>query len=128
MKGDHSIGGGIVWNPTPQYIQRSHLNRFMNLHQVKSFAELHARSVEDIAWFTDSVIRYLDIQFQSPYRQVLDLNRGIEFPSWCVGGKLNIVDNCVDKWMANPDSRNRTAIIWEGEEGGISHLSYGRIV
>ena len=78
MKKDHSLGGEIIWNPTPQYVERSHLKRFMSLHQIESFAKLHARSVEDIAWFTDSVIRYLDIQFQSPYRQVLNLNRGIE--------------------------------------------------
>ena len=127
MKKDHSLGGEIIWNPTPKYIQRSHLKRFMSLHQIESFAKLHARSVEDIAWFTDSVIRYLDIQFQSPYRQVLNLNRGIEFPGWCVGGKLNIVENCVDKWIANPDSRNRPAIIWEGEEGRIGQLTYGEL-
>ncbi len=127
MKKDHSWGGGIIWNPTPQYVERSHLKRFMSLHHIESFAKLHARSIEDIAWFTDSVIRYLDIQFQSPYRQVLSLNRGIEFPDWCVGGKLNIVENCVDKWIAKPDSRNRPAIIWEGEEGQISQLTYGEL-
>ena len=127
MKRDHSFGGEIIWNPTPQYVQRSHLKRFMSLHQIESFAKLHARSVEDIAWFTDSVIRYLDIRFQTPYHQVLNLNRGIEFPDWCVGGKLNIAENCVDKWIANPDSRNRAALIWEGEEGHIGQLTYGEL-
>ena len=29
--------------------------------------ELHGRSVEDVAWFTDAMLRYLDIQFDQPY-------------------------------------------------------------
>ncbi|MFN8009081.1 MAG: acetyl-coenzyme A synthetase N-terminal domain-containing protein [Terriglobia bacterium] len=121
------LDGPIVWRPSPHYLQRSHLMRFMNLHQIDSFAKLYTRSIEDVSWFTDSVIRYLDIRFQSPYQQILDLSRGIEFPKWCVGGKLNISYNCVDKWADDPATRNRLAIISEGEEGHVTQLTYGEL-
>jgi len=120
-----SFGGEIVWRPTPDYIERSHLTRFMRLHDIASYDELQERSTSDIAWFTDAILKYLDIRFRVPYSQVVDLSDGIEWPRWCVGGRLNIVDNCVDKWAADPQARDRPAVVWEGEEGATRTLTYG---
>ncbi len=120
-------GGNIVWRPSQHHIARSHLHRFMTQHGLHSYSELHERSVQDIAWFTNAVLSYLDIQFEQPYSRVVDTSNGIQNPVWCVGGKLNIVHNCVDKWLANPESRNRVAISWEGEEGSTQTLTYGEL-
>ncbi|MFQ5400773.1 MAG: AMP-binding protein [Anaerolineae bacterium] len=127
MSDSFDFGGEIVWRPTPEYIQRSNLKRFMDLHNIGSFEELMTRSTTDVAWFTDAVIRFLDIQFQKPYSQVVDLSRGIQRPTWCVDGELNIVYNCVDKWAANPETAARTALIWEGEEGDTRGLTYAQL-
>ncbi len=121
------FGGEIVWKPTPEYIERSHLKRFMDKHGMESFSQLMERSTGDVAWFTDEVIKYLDIQFQEPYSEVMDLSGGIQHPQWCVGGKLNIVYNCVDKWAEDPATRELGAVIWEGEEGDSSTLTYGEL-
>jgi acetyl-CoA synthetase len=40
-----------------------------------------------------------------------------------VGAKLNIVHNCLDKWMDTP-TQNRVAVRWEGEEGTVCLLTY----
>ncbi len=40
---------------------------------------------------------------------------------------MNIVDNCVDKWAADPATRDRPALVWEGEEGDTRRLSYGEL-
>ena len=92
-----SFGGDIVWRPTPETIQRSNLKKFMDQHGVKNFDELMSRSTSDVAWFTEAVLKFLDIKFQKSYTQVVDLSKGIAFPQWCVGGQLNIAHNCVDK-------------------------------
>ncbi|MBW7959385.1 MAG: AMP-binding protein [Candidatus Promineofilum sp.] len=97
----------------------------MRLHDIASYDELQERSTSDIAWFTDAILKYLDIRFRVPYSQVVDLSDGIEWPRWCVGGRLNIVDNCVDKWAADPQARDRPAVVWEGEEGATRTLTYG---
>ena len=120
-----TFGGEIVWRPTDDYTRRSHLTRFMHRHGIGSYDELMARSTSDVAWFTDAVLKYLDIRFRVPYAQVVDLADGIEWPRWCVGGRMNIVDNCVDKWAADPVTRGRPALIWEGEEGTTRTLTYG---
>ena len=127
MNDTFPFGGEIVWRPTPEYTERSHLTRYMRQHGIQSYDELQARSTADVAWFTDAVLRYLDIRFRVPYSQVVDLADGIEWPRWCVGGRLNIVDNCVDKWAADPATRDRPALVWEGEEGAVRRLTYGEL-
>jgi acetyl-CoA synthetase len=126
MNEQFDFGGEIVWRPTPDYIENAHLTRFMRQHHIDSFAELMQRSTEDVPWFTEAVLRYLDIQFYRPYTQVVDLSRGIAWPSWCVGGKMNIVHNCLDKYIGTP-TENLPAVIWEGEEGQTQTLTYGEL-
>ena len=121
------FGGDVVWEPTPESVERSHLRQFMVQHSIGSYAELQQRSTQEIAWFTDAVLKYLDIQFQRPYSQVVDLSPGIQRPNWCVGGQLNIVRNCLDKWAASPETRDRKALVWEGEEGATRSLTYSEL-
>ena len=118
-----TFGGDIVWRPTADYIERAHLTAFMQQHGIEDFDELMSRSTTDIAWFTDAVLKYLDIQFFEPYSKVVDLSEGIQFPKWCVNGKMNIVHNCVDKYQRSAISY-RPSVVWEGEEGARKSLSY----
>jgi acetyl-CoA synthetase len=113
----------VVWRPSEEYVGRSRLKRFMERHGLATFEELMARSTSDIAWFWDAVFEDLGVEFYEPYTQVVDLSGGIQWPKWCVGAKLNIVHNCLDKWMGTP-TQNRVAVRWEGEEGTIRLLTY----
>jgi acetyl-CoA synthetase len=117
------FGQPIVWQPSEAYLQRSRLKRFMARHGLATFEELMARSTSDIGWFWEATFEDLGIEFYEPYTQVVDLSRGIQWPEWCVGGKLNIVHNCLDKWMGTP-TQNRVALRWEGEEGVVRLLTY----
>ncbi|MBL8101353.1 MAG: AMP-binding protein [Anaerolineales bacterium] len=123
MTEQFKFGGEIVWKPTPQHIERANLTAFMRTHDVKDFNELMQKSTADVAWFTDAVFKFLDIQFYEPYTNVVDLSDGIQFPKWCVDGKMNIVHNCVDKWQG-AKNKEREAIIFEGEEGIVKSLTY----
>lgn len=118
------FGGDIVWRPTAADIEGTHLQRFMRQHGLASYDALMQRSTSDIAWFTDAVLKYLDIRFQRPYDQVVDLARGPAWPRWCVGGQLNITYNCVDKYLHDAGLARRPALVWEGEGGETRTLSY----
>jgi acetyl-CoA synthetase len=126
MSDTFEFGGPIVWHPTPDYVEGAHLTAFMREYGIPSFDALMQRSTEDVAWFTDAVLRYLDIQFYTPYDEVVDLSRGIAWPRWCVGGRMNIVHNCLDKYIGT-EVEHRSALIWEGEEGAVRTLSYGEL-
>jgi acetyl-CoA synthetase len=113
----------IVWRPNQDYLQRSRLKRFMDRHGLATYEQLMERSTTDISWFWEAVFDDLGIEFFEPYSQVVDLSRGFQWPKWCVGGKLNIVHNCLDKWIDTP-TQNRVAIRWEAEEGDERLLTY----
>jgi acetyl-CoA synthetase len=113
----------FVWKPNDEYIKRSRLKRFMDKHGIKDFPELIARSTDDIEWFWNAAIDDLDIRFYRPYDKVVDLSGGIQFPAWCVNGKMNIIHNMLDKYIGTP-TQNRVAVRCESEDGTMRLLSY----
>ncbi len=124
MAGDtFPFGQKIVWEPNPEWMRQSNIQRFMDRHHIASYDELHQRSIEDIEWFWQAVLEDLQIEFYQPYEKIVDLSEGIQFPRWCVGGKLNIVHNCLDKWQQTPTA-DKIALRWEGEEGTVRTLTY----
>lgn len=123
MKEQFDFGGEIVWWPNQEYIDQARLTEFINQHEISDFSELMKRSTEDVAWFTAAVMEYLNIQFYEPYERIVDLSRGIAWPKWCPGGKMNIVHNCLDKYMGTPKEQ-QAAFIWEGEEGHTKKVTY----
>lgn len=123
MTEQFTFGGNIVWRPDAEDIEYANLTKFMRLHSIKDFEGLMRRSTSDVAWFTDAVLKFLDIQFYEPYSKVVDLSHGIQSPKWCLGGKMNIVHNCVDKYQLSIVS-DQLAVVWEGEEGVTKSLTY----
>ena len=123
---EFQFGGDVVWRPSDEIVAESRLKQFMDRHGMTSLDELQRRSTEDIEWFWTVVLNELGIEFYSPYERILDTSRGIAWPRWCFGGKMNIVHNCLDKWQATPVAR-REAIRWEGEDGETRALTYDEL-
>ncbi|MDX1436736.1 MAG: AMP-binding protein, partial [Anaerolineales bacterium] len=120
------FGGEIVWQPTAETIEHANLTRFMLANHLPDYSALMARSVSDVAWFTEAVLEFLEIEFSHPYRQVVDLSAGIQWPRWCVGGQMNIVHNCLDKYQGAA-KQEQVAFIWEAEEGTTLQVTYGEL-
>jgi len=117
------FGGDVVWRPSADVIAQSRLKNFMDRHGISSLAELQRRSTEEIEWFWSAVLEELEIEFYEPYERILDISRGIAWPRWCCGGKMNVVHNCLDKWRGTAVGR-REAVRWEGENGDSRVLTY----
>ncbi|MHB8777657.1 MAG: AMP-binding protein [Anaerolineales bacterium] len=123
MTEQFTFGGDIVWRPTWKHIEHANLTAFMRMHEIKDFDALMQRSTREVAWFTDAIFKYLDIQFYKPYTKVVDLSNGIQFPKWCADGTMNIVHNCVDK-RRDTGEGSRKAVVFESEEGIVKTLTY----
>ena len=121
------FGGAIAWRPTSEQIAESRLTAFMRKHGLSDFNELMTRSTTDLEWFWRAVLDDLGIEFYEPYSRVIDLSPGIARPSWCVGGRMNIVHNCLERWMGTP-TEHRPALHWEGEEGTTRSLTYAELL
>jgi len=120
---EFQFGGEFVWHPTPELIAQSNLQRFVNKHGLGSYDELMQRSTTDIAWFWDTVLRDLDIQFYRPYSSVVDLSEGKPWARWCVDGEMNVIHNMLDKYTGTPTDE-KIAIKSETEDGTTRTLSY----
>ena len=123
---EFQFGGDFVWHPPAELIAQSNLQRFIDKNQLGTYDVLMQRSITDIAWFWDTVLRDLDIQFSRPYSQIVDLSEGKPWPKWCVGGEMNIVHNMLDKY-AGTEIDNRLAIKSEIEDGTTRTLTYKQL-
>src|SRR4051812_23748008 len=126
MSGQFEFGGEIAWRPTRDYVENSRLAEFMTRHGLRDYEELLHRSVTDLAWFWSAVLDDLGIEFYERPSRIVDTSRGIPWTRWCVDGRLNIVHNCLDKWIGT-DVESRDALRWEGEEGLIRTMSYRQL-
>ena len=117
------FGQEIAWQPNADWIAESNLQVFMETHGIASYDALMRRATEDIAWFWDAALEDLDIVFYRPYDTVVDLSEGSPFPTWCVGGEMNIIHNCLDKWQVT-HAKDFTALRYESEEGAVRTFTY----
>ena len=47
----------LLWEPNERYLEQSRVLRLMRRHGISTYEEFYNRSIEDIAWFWDTVAR-----------------------------------------------------------------------
>ncbi len=81
-------------------------------YQIKSFEQYqtaYQKSMEDPEQFWDDIAQHF--VWHKKWDKVLDWEFNTPKVEWFKGGKLNITENCLDRWVATqPDT---PAIIWE---------------
>jgi acetyl-CoA synthetase len=116
----------VAWRPTPEYVENANVTRLMRAHGVESIDELRRRSVEDMEWFWDAVVKDLGIEFTTPYERVFDDSQGPAWTKWFIGGRVNLTHNCVDRHAAS-ERAGRTALIGEYEDGEVRSFTYAEL-
>ena len=116
----------FVWQPTSELLEKTTMTAFLRAEGLADFDALLVRADREPRWLWDAVLKFFDVRFNTPYTQVLDTSRGIEWPRWCVGGELNLVTNCLERHR-DTDAWSRPAIIWEGERGEERRWSYAEL-
>ena len=116
-----------AWKPTPELLTDSNVGRFMTLHGFTDFEDLRRRSIDEPEWFWDAFVAFVNIPFSTAYDAVLDESQGIEWATWFTGGRLNVATACVDRWANDPGSKDRPAVLWEGETGDPRSMTYAEL-
>jgi acetyl-CoA synthetase len=99
------------YEPSPDVIEKAY---------VKNRAEMSQRAAKDLEGFwAECAAEY---EWFEPWQKVLD-DSNKPFFKWFVGGKVNIVSNCLDR-HAETWRRNKLALIWEGEKGESRSFSF----
>lgn len=120
------FGQPVAWQPEPEQVADTNLARFWRRHGLDSYAALQTWALEDVGRFWEAVLDDLGIEFSAPYTQVLDASEGIERPAWCVGGRMNVVHNALDRWK-DTETWEQDAVRYESEEGKTRALTYRQL-
>ncbi|MBL1278079.1 MAG: acetate--CoA ligase [Ectothiorhodospiraceae bacterium] len=82
--------------------------------------ELRAKAEADHEGFWAELARS-ELDWQTPFNTVLDESKAPHY-EWFADGKLNLSYNCLDRHLA--ERGDKTAIVFEGEQGDTRHISY----
>jgi acetyl-CoA synthetase len=88
----------------------------------EGYDKLYRESVEDPDAFWRREAK--DLVFRSPWTTALEWN--LPHAKWFVGATLNITESCLDRHLATA-TRNKAALIWEGEFGATRTLTYAQL-
>ncbi len=104
-----SVGGRAKKYPPPKDFRRkAHINSF------REYERLYRRSVKDPEGFWAE--RAEDLVWDKRWRRVLQYDFEEAKIRWFEGGKINASFNCLDRHLKTW-RRNKTALIWVGEQG-----------
>ncbi len=105
---------GEVFLPSTEVVAQA------NVPDWDALARHAATDLEDF-WATQA----RELEWYEPWTAVLDESRK-PFYRWYTGAKVNIVHNCLDRYLTS-EMRNKVALIWEGEKGDTREISYATL-
>jgi acetyl-CoA synthetase len=117
------LNADFSWQPDPATIAQANATAFMRRLGVPSYQALLDCADAEPERFYRALLDAVDFRFYAPYARALDESAGIAWPRWCVGGTTNVVLNALDRWRGTP-TYDKTAIVWEGEDGTRRQLGY----
>ncbi|HDN73542.1 MAG TPA: AMP-dependent synthetase [Archaeoglobus sp.] len=112
----------FIWYPPKELVESSNTKNFMDSEGFAEYKDMVKKSTDDIEWWWSKAVEWLNVEFFEPFEKVLDISRGIEWASWFVNGKMNVVHNVLDRHKSK--LRNKVAFIWEGEDGEVRKYTY----
>lgn len=89
---------------------------------VKDYDSVYKESISDIGRFWGEIAK--ELEWYKPWEKVLEWN--YPWARWFVGAQCNIVQNALDRHQNTP-TRNKTALLWEGENGDTRTITYGEL-
>lgn len=126
-----------LWVPTAAWIENANVTRLMRKlgYQVDASRpaeveritrEFVARTCRDIRWFWEAALQDMDLFWSEPYRDLLDTSRGNAYADWFIGGRTNIVSNCVDRHAQGANAQ-KLALIAESEDGTVQRWTFAEL-
>ena len=91
-----------------------------NVSGIEAYRALVAEAAEDYEGFWGRLANAL-IGWHKPFTKVLD-ESDAPFCKWFADGELNVSWNCLDRHLATRG--DKTAIIFEGDRGDVTHITY----
>ena len=110
-----------AWTPRPEAQQTSCLWDIMRRLGVRDIESLHALAIQDPSTYYNALIDYFGLKFSQRPSSLVDVARGVAFPRWFPGGRLNLVDSCLPP--REGVSERDPAVVVADERGRSTKLS-----
>jgi len=105
-----------TFEPPAEFAQRARIS------SREQYDRLYAESVDDPDGFWRRETK--DLVFRTPWSKVAEWE--VPHAKWFLGATLNITESCLDRHLTTP-TKNKAAIIWEGEHGATRTLTYAQL-
>ena len=94
--------------------------RFKRKANIRDWKKVHAQAQRSPVKYWEKAARELEWfeYWDKPFKEVKK-----NFFQWFIGGKCNIVHNCLDRHMGTPVEK-KTVIIWENDKGDHRKVTY----
>ncbi|MBA3022769.1 MAG: acetate--CoA ligase [Gammaproteobacteria bacterium] len=103
-----------VFNPSDAFVKQA------NVSGMEAYKAMCAEAEKDYAGFWAKLARDT-IEWHKPFTKTLDESKA-PFYKWFEDGELNVSYNCLDRNLAT--NANKTAIIFEADDGKVTNVSY----
>ena len=113
---DNVLHENRVIAPSPEFAAQARVTR-------EQYEAMYRRSLDDPEGFWGDVAR--ELVWMKPWERVLDWQE--PHAQWFVGGETNIAYNALDRNVAR-GLGDKTAIIWEGEDGEVRSYTYAELL
>ena len=104
-----------VYEPPRALVEGAHVSG------MEAYRKLVAEAERDFEGFWARLARE-NVQWTKPFTRTLDESNA-PFYKWFEDGELNASANCLDKHIGTP-VENKTAIIFEADDGAVSQVTY----
>ena len=113
----HVLNEERLFPPSPEFSAKARIG------SMREYQQLYDRAAEKPVEFWSELARK-ELHWFQEFDQGMVWNE--PFVEWFVGGKTNACYNCLDAHL-NSETRDRNAIIWEGEPGDVRTLTYAEL-
>jgi acetyl-CoA synthetase len=114
------------WTPTAETIAAANLTAFARTLGVDGYAGLRAAAAADLPGFYERLVGALDLRWDRPWSQILDLSRGAPFARWFAGAGYNAAANCLDRHV-DAGRGAAEALVWEGEDATVRRFTFAEL-
>ncbi len=100
-----------TYTPHAPWIRNCHLQKLIQRKGFKNYEELLAWSQNNVEDFWNHILSDIDLKFSKPFDKIL--TSSLPWPKWAAGGKISIVENCIDRHARN--TPEKIALLFEGD-------------
>src|SRR5205085_2487506 len=109
-----------IFTPSTNIVENANITAYMKSKGFNDYESFYQWSLEHRMEYWDEQAR--ELHWFEPWHTTFRWTKK-PFFQWFVGGKFNVVYNCLDRHM-HTSTRHKVAFYWEGDDGSNHTITY----